>query len=1156
MAAEILRSVKNLGVTVTTMMMLQQKNITKTKTQEKKKKEENERPRRASNSGGGGGGGGGAGRREETKEKERESASTEILDREAVRELHQVEAWQKVRTYVRRLFADKDWHLTPTALEEMHQSYLSQAGLQPLGHLDLLAFNILVGKLSDSGVTPLRILESALLQMKPPPPLLPFERGFRIVQDAIETRVTEEVLQHMEEEEKKKTILQERFATQFQKYFRQETAKIIANHRDQKKKQQQQQSLDRLPGSYGRELAYAVAVVVSRRQFNEEESGDRDAYYELEPPLHRRVFRVYLDRVTRFITDDLYDVPLPPRSVLSPLRGTSPPPPPPLLQPPSKPDVRLSKDYDTKSPPYAPVSPDYAPVSPSYAPDVESLEYKPTRHSPNYHTWKQLRDLAEKEEEKKASKKKKDISPESKRGSPDYNVWKKTHGISSPKKEEDEQRRKTRPDFKYGGGGGGSVRPPDIPRRAPLRSSERKEEEKKAEEEKRHSNGGGGGEEKEDNRLSGGPVLGTIPITRDDVELRIKHHLEELKQSIELDISATLRQSQERKGNEKDKEWQDRVGWLVPGTRVANRWVIEAYIGYGGFGQVYRAVELFPSSSSSSNGGGPEDKKEEKKIKRNEKEQEEEKKKKKNKTVALKIAPLGAHAEQYKKFGLDREQVVEWSLQTELSEPAFQHPNLLPLIGATVATLLLRYTPGARELPHRLECLVMALPLALGNLNSALGRRPPPASLWATIELRDQCLAEVAAALSEKGQTKKTTEEREKRLAELGGTTTFLDPVLQIAACELQRLTHVEETLRFTRDMVCGMQRLHANRFVHRDFKPGNVLVNSADGTLMIADYGMSALDHLKRPNPTGRPADKVGTKEYRPLEAWCGTVANGIAFDYWTLGVTLLRVFYDLRPFDSTHQGATRTTLLLNIAKTVGWPPEMEQLFRSPTPPDNNTKKKKWDEELFRSCRLIDFDSFVSFTKRKQLSGREMSEEWLSTGAARGWASVYGEALYNASWDLIGDLLQMVPEKRSLKRAVALLERHGCTMRLIYTREIVTLKSTGEFRRSDGQHRQTRILAQHLWSRLLKDKKKPRPPVDDEREAELWRQALRMLAGKALEDVYPLWTQDRTPRHVMMQDHISETKASRIRHLERELFTRLDNDVWRGFLSPPEYVK
>ena len=49
-----------------------------------------------------------------------------------------------------------------------------------------------------------------------------------------------------------------------------------------------------------------------------------------------------------------------------------------------------------------------------------------------------------------------------------------------------------------------------------------------------------------------------------------------------------------------------------------------------------------------------------------------------------------------------------------------------------------------------------------------------------------------------------------------------------------------EEVVRlFTRHLLCGVACLHTNAIVHRDIKPGNLLL-AVNGVLKIADFGES----------------------------------------------------------------------------------------------------------------------------------------------------------------------------------------------------------------------------------------------------------------------------------------------------------------------------
>ncbi|THX19380.1 Pkinase-domain-containing protein [Aureobasidium pullulans] len=109
-----------------------------------------------------------------------------------------------------------------------------------------------------------------------------------------------------------------------------------------------------------------------------------------------------------------------------------------------------------------------------------------------------------------------------------------------------------------------------------------------------------------------------------------------------------------------------------------------------------------------------------------------------------------------------------------------------------------------------------------------------------------------------------------------------------------------EETCRcWFRDMILGIEYLHAQGIVHRDIKPDNCLVNE-DDVLKIVDFGVSEMFEKESDMTTAKSA---GSPAFMPPElcvAKHGHV-SGRAADIWSMGVTLYCLRYGRIPFEKT---------------------------------------------------------------------------------------------------------------------------------------------------------------------------------------------------------------------------------------------------------------
>jgi tRNA A-37 threonylcarbamoyl transferase component Bud32 len=105
--------------------------------------------------------------------------------------------------------------------------------------------------------------------------------------------------------------------------------------------------------------------------------------------------------------------------------------------------------------------------------------------------------------------------------------------------------------------------------------------------------------------------------------------------------------------------------------------------------------------------------------------------------------------------------------------------------------------------------------------------------------------------------------------------------------------------LTLGRSILAGLDYLHHRRILHRDIKPGNVLIAS-DGQVKVADLGLAWQDHQTRLTGTG---EVVGTLVYLAPELFAGGRPTA-AGDIYAAGVILYQCLSGQFPYMSTRQG------------------------------------------------------------------------------------------------------------------------------------------------------------------------------------------------------------------------------------------------------------
>ncbi|KAH6622204.1 kinase-like domain-containing protein [Boeremia exigua] len=121
--------------------------------------------------------------------------------------------------------------------------------------------------------------------------------------------------------------------------------------------------------------------------------------------------------------------------------------------------------------------------------------------------------------------------------------------------------------------------------------------------------------------------------------------------------------------------------------------------------------------------------------------------------------------------------------------------------------------------------------------------------------------------------------------------------VMQVGLEERADPYSEEQCRCWLRDMILGLEYLHAQGIIHRDIKPDNCLITE-DDMLKIVDFGVSEMfdkdDEMKTAKSAGSPA-------FMPPElcvAKHGHV-SGRAADIWSMGCTLYCLLFGRIPFE-----------------------------------------------------------------------------------------------------------------------------------------------------------------------------------------------------------------------------------------------------------------
>ncbi|WAU79650.1 protein kinase [Streptomyces sp. Qhu-G9] len=115
------------------------------------------------------------------------------------------------------------------------------------------------------------------------------------------------------------------------------------------------------------------------------------------------------------------------------------------------------------------------------------------------------------------------------------------------------------------------------------------------------------------------------------------------------------------------------------------------------------------------------------------------------------------------------------------------------------------------------------------------------------------------------------------------------------------------DTARIGLELVAALGQVHAGGVLHRDIKPGNVLVERRAGRVVLTDFGIAAIQNTEALTMAGM---LVGSPDYMAPERVSGR-PQGPPSDLWSLGATLCAALGGRSPFSRATTFATLHAVL-----------------------------------------------------------------------------------------------------------------------------------------------------------------------------------------------------------------------------------------------------
>ena len=221
------------------------------------------------------------------------------------------------------------------------------------------------------------------------------------------------------------------------------------------------------------------------------------------------------------------------------------------------------------------------------------------------------------------------------------------------------------------------------------------------------------------------------------------------------------------------------------------------------------------------------------------------------------------------------------------------------------------------------------------------------------------------------------------------------------------------EVLQIAIELLAPIEYIHNQGFVHRDIKPGNVMVTD-NGILKLMDFGLVFAEDYTKLSKTG---ERVGTAAYLPPEALLANFTVTKSVDTYQLGQLLFELLCG--PSQSSRSSHWMDIISLKMSKS--YPPR--DWF-----PDNVSSKLRkvvekslhyYAEDRYKNCadfRIALIHSGQSIALNKPRFNLKVTNEIVSTNETKGDVLTDSRALYSECHSRVSKELDLSDEDHSNK--------------------------------------------------------------------------------------------------------------------------------------------